>query len=476
MKTKRLPFVVALAAFSFLVLQTLNSDAQYTVLHNFTGGTTDGSYPYGSLISDGTYLYGMTQQGGSNGGGTIFKINTGGSGYLKLLDFTGATNGQDPMGSFISDGTNLYGMTWQGGTNNKGAVFKIKPDGSSYLKLLDFAGAANGSAPYYGSLYSDGTYLYGMTTSGGANNDGTIFKIKPDGSGYTLLLSFAGTTNGSMPYNSTLISDGTYLYGMTTGGGANSDGTIFKIKPDGSSYSKLLDFAGTSNGSAPQGSLYYDGTFLYGMTSSGGANNFGTIFKIKPDGTGYTLLLSFAGITNGKTPYGSLISDGTFLYGMTSAGGANSDGAIFEIKPDGTGFTIIYSFTGSHISEPYGSLISDGTFLYGMTEEAGANLYGVVFKQCLPVTINISASTNPICVGNPTTLTASGGSTYSWSGGLGTSNPVTISPTTATTYTVTGTTTAGCTGTGSITVTVNPSPTVAFLLLQTLFVQELRLL
>ncbi|MGD0711003.1 MAG: T9SS type A sorting domain-containing protein, partial [Bacteroidales bacterium] len=121
---------------------------------------------------------------------------------------------------------------------------------------------------------------------------------------------------------------------------------------------------------------------------------------------------------------------------------------------------ILYSFAGSHMSEPYGSLISDGTFLYGMTEEAGANLYGVVFKQCLPVTVSITASTNPICAGNSTTLTASGGSTYSWSGGLGTSNPVTVSPTTATTYTVTATNTAGCTGTGGVTVTVNPVPTV----------------
>jgi hypothetical protein len=88
-------------------------------------------------------------------------------------------------------------------------------------------------------------------------------------------------------------------------------GVIFKIKPDGTGYAKLLDFAGTTNGSYPVGSLISDGAFLYGMTWGGGSGscNFGcgTIFKIKPEGTGYLKLLDFEGTTNGSKPYGSLI-------------------------------------------------------------------------------------------------------------------------------------------------------------------------
>src|ERR1035437_3780091 len=89
-------------------------------------------------------------------------------------------------------------------------------------------------------------------------------------------------------------------------------------------YTKLHDFSGAPYASRPYGSLYYDGTFLYGMTSVGGANNLGAIFKIMPNGTGYTTLLDFhaTSYTNGAYPQGSLISDGTFLYGMTSRGGA----------------------------------------------------------------------------------------------------------------------------------------------------------
>ena len=150
-----------------------------------------------------------------------------------------------------------------------------------------------------------------LTQNGGANEDRVVFKIKPEGSSYTKLLDFDGATNGGNAAGS-LISDGTYLYGMTSIGGVYTDGVMFKIKPDGSSYTKLLDFAGTT-GSGPQGSLISDGTYLYGMTLSGGAN-YGVVFKIKPDGSGYAKMLDFDGTTNGKWPYGSLISDGTYLH------------------------------------------------------------------------------------------------------------------------------------------------------------------
>src|ERR1035438_6218256 len=139
---------------------------------------------------------------------------------------------------------------------------------------------------------------------------------------YTKLYDFAGTANGSNP-NGDLISVGAFLYGMTNTGGANNKGTIFKIKPDGTGYSKLLDFAG-ANGAYPTGSLFSDGTFLYGMTVNGGTYSFGTVFKIMPNGTGYAKLMDMdTANANGSYPNGNLISDGTFLYGMTYGGGIN---------------------------------------------------------------------------------------------------------------------------------------------------------
>jgi uncharacterized repeat protein (TIGR03803 family) len=370
-----------------LVYNCPSAFAQYTTLLNFAGA--NGNYPYGSLISDGTFLYGMTELGGTNNVGVIFKIKPDGSGYVKLLDFAGTTNGSNPYGSLISDGIFLYGMTEAGGVNDLGTVFKIKPDGSSYIKLYDFAGSTNGSNPY-GSLISDGTFLYGMTELGGINNVGVIFKIKSDGSGYVKLLDFAGATNGSNPYGS-LISDGTFLYGMTELGGTNNLGTVFKIKPDGNGYLKLYDFLGSPDGSSPHGDLVSDGTFLYGLTISGGTDpkSDGTVFKIKPDGSSYIKLHDFTGITNGSNPYGSLISDGIFLYGTNANGNTAHGGAIFEIKPDGSGFTTLKNLGPGIGYNPYGSLISDGTYLYGMTH--GNPSFGeadVVFKLGLVTGVN----------------------------------------------------------------------------------------
>ena len=321
---KRITILILLAIIG------LSANAQYTKLLDFTG-TANGANPGGSLISDGTFLYGMTYFGGTDSIGVIFKIKPDGTGYSKLLDFNG-TNGQYPSGSLISDGTFLYGMTYFGGTNGQGVLFKIMPDGTGYSKLLDFGGSIGGHP--YGSLISDGTFIYGMTSGSGAHNYGTIFKILPDGTGYVDLLDFAGAPDGQYPYGS-LISDGTFLYGMTVEGGSDSMGVIFKIKSDGTGYSKLLDFNGT-NGAHPEGSLISDGTFLYGMTYYGGTDSIGVIFKIKPDGTAYTDMLDFTeDAVHGNNPIGSLFSDGTFLYGMTQFGGTSTNcssgcGVIFK--------------------------------------------------------------------------------------------------------------------------------------------------
>ncbi len=392
------PVTRLLICFVFLAMLYSPAYAQYTKLHDFDG--TNGRYPVGSLISDGTFLYGLTPFGGINSHGTIFKLKPDGTGYVKLLDFDN-TNGGLPHGSLYADGTFLYGMT-PGNLNDHGTIFKIKPDGTGYEKILDFD-SSKGSRPF-GTLISDGTFLYGTTNRGGVadNTYGTIFKIKPDGTGYVKLFEF-DSTNGIHPLG-TLFSDGDFLYGMTeTAHNRSGNRTIFKIKPDGSGYVKLKDFDSSKNGSwLYEGAFISDGIFLYGTTRNGGTNDTGTIFKIKPDGSGYIKIFDFDG-TNGALPLGSLISDGTFLYGTTSSGGAYDWGTLFKLKPDGTGFEKLLDFdfiTSGAI--PIGTLISDGVFLYGTTYYGGTNYLGTIFKYCLRPT----ASTD--------TISACG--SYSWHG------------------------------------------------------------
>jgi uncharacterized repeat protein (TIGR03803 family) len=373
--------------FSFFI-----GNAQLTKLYDFQ--STTGSEPYGSLTFDGTYLYGMTYSGGTNDAGVVFKIKPDGSDYVKLLDFDFATNGGRPYGALFPDSANLYGLTYQGGPNGKGALFKLKQDGSECTNLYGFGGTYGGYS--HGSLISDGTFLYGMETNGGTYDDGIIFRIKPDGSEHSTLFSFRGYYYGANPRGD-LVFDGTYLYGMTCLGGKHDSGTIFRIKQNGTGFLKLHEFANDTNGCLPFGSLIIQGNELYGLTSAGGTNHAGVAFKIQRDGTGYVKLYDFDG-TNGTRPYGSLISDGTYLYGMTPTGGNFSAGVIFRMCMDGSGYTRLFNFEGSHGSEPYGSLISDGVYLYGMTYTGGANGKGVIFKIVKPVGINEVKPVNPLLI------------------------------------------------------------------------------
>jgi len=393
---KKLIFVLMLAIIG------LSANAQCTKLFDFTKTTGYGFY-FNSLYTDGAFLYGMTVDGGTYNYGTIFKIKPDGSGYVKLLDFDGRTNGNSPVGVLISDGTYMYGMTQSVG-KSRGTIFKIKPDGSNYVKLFDFADYKSGWGPL-GFLTSFKGQLYGMTSLGGTKAKGTAFKIKPDGSGFEEIMDFYSIENGYKPRGA-LISDGRFLYGMTLEGGLTNEsgdnkygyGTVFRMKPDGSGFEKLMDFTG-ANGRFPEGSLISDGTFLYGMTEMGGQYDGGTVFKIKPDGNGYTQLLEFAGIENGSCPYGSLYYDGDFLYGTTRFGGKNGDGTAFKIKPDGSGYVKLLDFKNDETGrQPIGSLVSDGVFLYGMTMSGGKNDKGTIFK------IQLDSSYSPDEITSDTTL------------------------------------------------------------------------
>ncbi|CAM4389131.1 choice-of-anchor tandem repeat GloVer-containing protein [Flavobacterium terrigena] len=267
----------------------------------------------------------------------------------------------------------LYGTTNIGGTNNAGYVYSINPNGTGFTILHSFTETY--SFPC-GSLLYDNGILYGMSSQG----DG-IYKLNIDGTGYTVLhlFTYQNPLDGNNPQGSLVISGNT-LYGMTRKGGAvyadilGGEGTIFKINTDGSNFNILHSFnLGEEN---PYGSLLMDGNFLYGMTSTYGSNNnAGKIFKINKDGTGYTILHNF-NYTNGSKPNGTLVLGGNTLYGMTALGGATGKGNIFKINTDGTGFQSLFSeLNGStNYTWSYGSLVLVGNVLYG---KSNVNLYSI---------------------------------------------------------------------------------------------------
>jgi len=385
---------IALLTLIALFLLAAPARAQISLLHEFAGGTGDGKWPYGSLLMSGSTLYGMTQFGGSEDSGTVFKMQADGSGFTVLHEFAWAAgDGNGPMGSLILSGSTLYGMTRFGGTSGSGfgTIFKIDTDGTGFALLHSFVGGADDGKYPIGTLTLYGTTLFGMTQLGGDNDQGTIFKMETDGTDFALLhdLSYS---DGQQP-NGSLILSGSTLYGVAPYGGSNSKGTVFKLQTDGSGYTKLHEFAGGgADGENSWGSLVLAGGYLYGLTSAGGDLNRGTIFKVKTDGTGFSLLHEFAGGTSdGRYPLGSLALSGSTLCGMTPNGGdVDFAGTVFKVQTDGSGYAVLHEFTGGAADgyQPYGDVIISGSTLYGMTSSGGDSNRGVVFS--LPVTVDPS--------------------------------------------------------------------------------------
>ncbi len=264
-----------------------------------------------------------------------------------LYDFGTNTAGRYPRSKLVQgpDGF-LYGTTEFGGASNLGQVYKLKPDGSGYTALKDFAGG-DGAFPLAGLVLS-GTTLYGTASSGGLTNCGVIFRLQTDGSDYAVIRHFSGlyeigSCDGGSPTAGLTLADDT-LYGTTEYGGAHGNGTVFKLKTDGSGFVVIKDFT-SGAGVRPQAGVTLAGATLYGTTAMDAI--VGTVYKVNTDGTGFAVLHNF-GLQDGANPRSDLVVSGTTLYGTAQAGGLYGYGLVFKINNDGSGFTPLKHFRGAH--------------------------------------------------------------------------------------------------------------------------------
>jgi len=368
------------------------------ILHNFTQSSSDGWYPDGVtlLVYDGK-LYGTTNEGGasdSRGGsysdGTIFRMDKDGANFTILHSFDNAdpANGSYPVGnSVIEVGGVLYGMTGVGGASidRKGTIYKINPDGTGFSLLHSFNGTDGMGTVPRGDLTSYGGVLYGMASDDyRSTDDGVIFKINMDGTGYEVVHDFNGQTDGRWPYGTLRLGSDGKFYGMTSQGGANECGTIFSINPDGTGFSVLHPFA-ENEGYNPSASVTIgsDGA-IYGTLSY----DYGSVYKVNPNGTGFTVLHPFGDIPDGYTPWlsGVTIGGDGRLYGTTFYGGENDWGTIFTINPDGSDYQILHVFGdspengGCPMALTYDNGLLYGTARYGEGTSGWQNGPGVIFS------------------------------------------------------------------------------------------------
>lgn len=368
---QRVGFIILLFAAAAIV-----SPAQsFTALLSFNG--TNGAGPSGSLVQgiDGN-LYGTTQLSGAYLSGTLFRISPGGA-LTTVYNFGNSTDGANPVAGLVQTrNREFYGTTYVGGVNGAGTIFKITP-GGTFTTLYSF-NSTDGAGPQAGLIHATNGNFYGTTSAGGANGYGTVFEITPGGM-LTTLHSFDFSTDGAYPNVALVQAVNGSLYGTTSGGGANDNGTVFKITAGGA-LTTLHNFNYSIDGAGPSGALVQAANgILYGTTSGGGANGAGTVFKITPSGT-LTTMYSF-GLTDGANPVAGLIqaNDGN-LYGTTSGGGANGYGTVFTITPAGA-LTTLHSFDSTDGAHPVAGLVqaTDGNF-YGTASSSGASGDGTLFS------------------------------------------------------------------------------------------------
>jgi uncharacterized repeat protein (TIGR03803 family) len=320
-----------------------------TAEFSFNDAGIDGGFPVGGIIKGSSgKVYGTTSKGGANGTGTAFQLDANGSNFLKMADFNG-TNGDDSRGSLIETANGKFiGMTFDGGSFNFGCIYEIDPalpfPSTPIQKLALSSGL--GTYPRGGIIKANNGKYYGLTSSGGVNNDGVLFEYNPNNNNYVKRYEFSSLISGSAPVGNLIQAANGNLYGYTSSGGANGGGVIFKYNPLDSSFTKIHDFTNAS-GISPEGTMCYNPAngLLYGMTKLGGTNARGVLFSINPLNNTYAALFNF-GLTNGDYPIGKLVlSDNGKLYGTTEFGGVNDLGVFFEFTTGANTFLKLFDFS-----------------------------------------------------------------------------------------------------------------------------------
>jgi uncharacterized repeat protein (TIGR03803 family) len=346
-----------LLAAGLLVGGSVSSNAQtLTTIYNFdtktnsTGGNIDGTFPNSLIVGFDGNLYGTAAGGGTNGEGTAFKLTTAGTltilhEFCNTIVCPGAP--EEPNGIIQASDTNFYGTTSIGGAFNQGTVFKLTPQGT-FTTIYNFCSLTNcfdGNAPEAPVIQAFDGNFYGTTKFGGSNDFGTIFRLTPEGT-LTTLYNFTAETDGASPDTTLFQGSDTNFYGIMERGGSAGDGVIFQLTSQGT-FTETYSFCTSTNteascfdGNEPFAPLIEVNGNLFGSTVSGGTNNItesGERFEIPLDGA----------------PAGSLIPLYSFCPGGNCNGGSFPTAAL---------------------------VFGSDTNFYGTTSEGGTGNHGTVFQ------------------------------------------------------------------------------------------------
>jgi uncharacterized repeat protein (TIGR03803 family) len=351
----------------FELMPQQNGSWSESVLYSFQGKQThptDGWNANTGAIFDTTgNLYGATYDGGPNGGGTIFELTPGSTGWTEkvLYGFGAHANGGfNPWARPIIDAAgNLYGTTYEGGDYDGGVVYKFVPGSSKNVIIHQFCptNCADGRTPTTPVTMDAAGNLYGTTGAGGLYPPtGVVFEFTPsaDGGWKKKVLHTFGkyADDGVNPSSGVLFDPAGNIYVVTSGGGTNrcgplngTCGAVVQMTPTAEGRWKervIHNFASGSGGYFPHGDLVMDKAGnLYGETSLGGDSSTcpygcGTLYELSPSVTGewkYTLLHTFETQTGDGSSGGMIMDAAGNLYGTASLDGPGKEGVVFELTP-----------------------------------------------------------------------------------------------------------------------------------------------
>jgi uncharacterized repeat protein (TIGR03803 family) len=349
----------------------------YTILHQLTYSIATNQVFY---IAD----------GGAYKNGYLLKMDATSLINFNVHDFGNVPGGYNPSGMFKAPDGKLYGIAQNGGVTGGGTIFKMNTDGSGFQTIYDFTGA-NGQSPIGQLLYAADGRLYGVCNRSGVlglSDNRLIFGINTDGTNYTVLKNFTtAAIDGRVVGELTEGTPGN-LYGITGPWGDRDDeySVIFKIATSGAGYTVLKTFntSFTEGGVMRNRLAFYNG-FLYGTSALGGTNNAGTAFRINENGTGFTIIKHFSPATEGLIGIGGLtLASNNILYGSTAFGGPFGSGTVFTINPSSLTLQVIYNFTGAQ-----GDAFSSGKFL----QASNGRLYKLRLPGLFGIDLNGSNAT-----------------------------------------------------------------------------------
>jgi uncharacterized repeat protein (TIGR03803 family) len=354
---------------------TLAPGSELITLHSFAG--QDGQGPNALIEGLNGGFFGTTSGGGTDGVGTVFRLESSGK-LTTLASFTDSDSAGPRHLIEGSDG-NFYGIAVEVSDlrYDPGSIFRLGPEGSS-TKLHSFD--ASDGAMYARLIQAKDGSLYGTTPTGSESyRFGRIFKFDPERRVMETIHAFDGT-GGSGPSSLIQTMEGDF-YGTTGGGGEANCGTIFRLGAS-SGFASIYHFSpGRLAGDAcsPYGLIQASSGTLYGATGSG-SGGAGTVFKFTLTGE-LTILHTFFRGTDGSTPNNLIEGPDGSLYGTALSGGTDDWGSVFRLDPQGA-FTTLHVFRrgGAEGGNPLGLTLARSGLLYGTTILGGPNGAGTLFQ------------------------------------------------------------------------------------------------